>query len=200
MTGAETGQPEAVKEKPVYHDGKVVGTVPVTGDFERDRDVYFQFLKNKGLYREVTTLQAMYRQAMSFADVALSLNDEIQANPTKTVRLVTPFVVNHVFAMEMLLKALAAAHSSKAARHHNLAKLYAQLPAAARKAIDSAIAKRPPPAGYTLETVLRNLAESFVRWRYFFDMGGSACRFNIPSAMWAATVLEQACIDSGVKP
>jgi hypothetical protein len=43
---------------------------------------------------------------------------------------------------------------------------------------------------------LRDLAEAFIKWRYSYETG-RACRVNIPSALWAATVLDQACIDSG---
>jgi len=204
-----------VQIKAVYHNRMLIGSVPVTGDAKKDRDAAFQFLKDKGLYREVTTVQAMYRQAMSFAHTALMLHDRLRASGH--AQWTSPFVVNQAFAMEMLLKTLAAAHGVQL-KGHNLAKLLAKQPADALKAIDAAITKLsgadapkpesgalclgelpPPGASRTLlENTLRALAEAFVKWRYFYETG-AASRVNIPSAMFAATVLEQACIDSGVK-
>lgn len=186
------------REESVYLDGKPVGTITVTGDFATDQAAGLQLIKDKGLYRKIPKEQAMFRQAAAFGQTAQMLYARLRADSNQ-VLWAAPIVVNHVFAIEMLLKALATAHGATVARHHNLAKHFSKLPAAAHAAIDAAMTKRPaPPSGYTMETIMKNLAEAFTSWRYFFETG-SAVRFNVASATWAASVLEQACIDSGVK-
>ena len=55
--------------KTIYLNGIIVGEVLATGDRDNDMEAMRQFLKDKGLHREVTKVQAMFRHG------AVLLND-----------------------------------------------------------------------------------------------------------------------------
>ena len=60
--------------KTVYLNGIIVGEVPATGDRDKDLEAVRQLLKDKRLHEEVTKVQAMFRQALSFSTNAAHLH------------------------------------------------------------------------------------------------------------------------------
>lgn len=74
--------------KTVMLNGIAVGEVVSTGDMERDVEVTRQFLKDKGLYREITPFQAMLNQAVAFANTsALLYERDLRRQPRKGVSI-----------------------------------------------------------------------------------------------------------------
>lgn len=182
--------------KDLYLNGVLVGQVPATGDTATDVAAVEAFLKAKGLHREVTMVQAMFRQAASFSDTAAMLFTDLNRTPSRGLTI-SPFVVNLTLSIELYLKTLAQIHGATL-KGHDLAELYGALPAPALAALQAAIAKTPPCAEpTTIEASLRDLAGIFVQWRYVYE---STCgpEVRIQPAIWTAGVLHQACIDSGL--
>ena len=92
--------------KTIYLNGIVVGDVDVTGDIQKDIELIREYLKAKGLDRETTMAQAMFRQALSFCTTAAHLyHKDLQESPRNGLSAV-PFVVNSAFSMELYLKTL----------------------------------------------------------------------------------------------
>ena len=113
--------------KTIYLNGIAVGELPSTGDNKKDAEVTRAFLKKKGLYKETTVVQAMYRQAVSFATTAAHLYKTDLLKAPRNGYSAVPFVVNSVFSIELYLKTLAQAHK-KSLKGHELLKLFDALP------------------------------------------------------------------------
>ena len=109
--------------KTVLLNGIVVGEVVSTGDVEKDTESVRQFLKVKGLHKEVSNFQAIFNQAVAFANTSAYLYErDLRRSPRKGVSVV-PFVVNATFSIELYLKALAQKHG-KALRGHELVQCF----------------------------------------------------------------------------
>jgi hypothetical protein len=179
--------------KKLFLNGVLVGEVPATGDTSVDAAVARQFLKDRGLDREVTVVQAMFRQAVSFCDTAAMLNADLQKQPSRGLTI-APFVVNLTFSIELYLKTLARAHDAELTGHE-LASLFDSLPAPALAGIDIAANK----GGGTLQRVrecLDDLKGVFVQWRYVYERERSP-EVKVEPSIWVAMVLHAACQASG---
>jgi hypothetical protein len=182
--------------KELFVNGVLVGEVPATGDTATDVAVVQQFLKDRGLYREVTVVQAMFRQAASFADTAAMLYADLQKKPSRGLTI-APFVVNLTFSIELYLKTLAQAHGAKLTGHE-LASLFDELPPRAVEAVEAAAKGYGAGAG-TLQTVracLHDLKGGFVQWRYVYEHEQGP-EVKVESSIWVAGVLHAACQASG---
>jgi hypothetical protein len=96
--------------KEVWLNEKLVGEAPATGVVDRDAEAIIQFLKDKGLYKETSPVQRMFRQAMSFATTSAYLYKRDLIKVPKNGLSVAPFVVNGAFAIELYLKTLGRLH------------------------------------------------------------------------------------------
>jgi hypothetical protein len=180
----------------VLLNGIVVGEVMSTGDFERDAEVTRAFLKSKGLCKEITDFQAMFNQAMAFANTsALLYERDLRRTPRKGVS-VAPFVVNAAFSIELYLKALVAKHGAKPPKGHELVKLFAKLPAAASAEIENVIprcaANRALEGSPNFKAYLEELNDAFVEWRYCFELERTRA-INIQPTIFVMEVLHEAC-------
>ena len=126
------------KTNTLYLNGIVVGEVAVTGDREKDIEAMRRFLKDKGLYKEITLVQAMFRQAVSFATTAAYLYECDLLKPPRNGFSMAPFVVNSALSIELYLKTLGQIHN-KSLRGHELLTLFDSLPAEACQVVEATI-------------------------------------------------------------
>jgi hypothetical protein len=183
------------RPKTVLLNGIVVGEVLSTGDAERDTETVRQFLKEKGLHKEVTIFQAMFNQAVAFANTSAYLYErDLRRSPHKGVSTV-PFVVNAAFSIELYLKALAQKHRV-ALRGHELLKLYKALPCKALMEIQAvtpqcaanrALGETPDFPAY-----LRGLNNAFIDWRYCYELESTA-PVHIEPTIFVIEVLHESC-------
>lgn len=176
-------------------NGIVVGEVISTGDTERDTETVRQFLKDKGLHKEVTLFQGMFNQAVAFANTsALLYERDLRRSPRKGVSVV-PFVVNAAFSIELYLKALAQKHGVPL-RGHELVRLFKALPTKAlseiqavtpRCAANRALGEIPDFPAY-----LKNLNSTFVDWRYCYELERTG-PVHIEPTIFVMEVLHESC-------
>jgi hypothetical protein len=189
-------------KRTVYLGKIVVGEVEQTGNFDKDVEAVREFLKQKGLHKETTKVQAIFRQAVSFANTAAYIHKRdlltIPANGLSAV----PFVVNSAFSLELYFKALLALHGSLT-RGHSLLKLYDALPSTAHDSLLEAAKQQQDKYKVKLSTLqdfrgfVSGVDTAFVDWRYCFETGNApvfhvwetilimaaaheVCRTNIP--------------------
>jgi hypothetical protein len=108
--------------------------------------------------------------ALCFAETAAMLYHTALKEPDRRQPLMlVPFVVNASFACELFLKALAH-RGGLELQGHNLSKLLTNLPVQERLLVDlawSAVAHiENNQAVEPLESVVKQLSNSFVEWRY----------------------------------
>jgi hypothetical protein len=164
--------------KTIYLNGIIVGEVPATGDRERDIAVIRQFLKDKGLHREVTKVQAMFRQALSFSTTAAHLHRQDLLKAPRNGLSLAPFVVNSAFAIELYLKTLHEIGGTSI-RGHELLDLYDKLSDATRTVVIKHALANATGYGVSLTTAdqfrifITELNNSFVEWRYCYETGNT---------------------------
>lgn len=181
--------------KTILLNGIAVGEVVSTGDTEKDAEAVRDFLKAKGLHKEVSLFQAIFNQALAFANTSAYLYErDLRKSPRKSFTA-SPFVVNAAFSIELYLKALAQKHGLTL-RGHELMKLYVALPSKANAEINRVIpqcaanrALGEPPnfVGY-----LQNLNNAFVQWRYSYELEKTGT-VHIEPTIFVMEVLHQAC-------
>ncbi|MCZ6753070.1 MAG: hypothetical protein O7E51_14740, partial [Acidobacteria bacterium] len=86
-----------MKQK-IYVNGILVGEIEITGDVEKDLKLIRDYLTAKGIQREVTMAQAMYRQALSFCRAANHVYKQDLQKAPRNVPSMVPFVVNSAFS------------------------------------------------------------------------------------------------------
>ena len=115
-----------VKKKNLLN-GIVVGEHDATGDNLEDAKAVKAILKEKGLYQETTTNDAMFNQENAFATVAKDLyKKDLRKSPIKGISI-SPFIVNAVFSIELYLKVIHNAYGNKIKGHH-LTSIYKAMP------------------------------------------------------------------------
>jgi hypothetical protein len=117
-----------------------------------------------GRYQRARTI------AQCFSQTAMLINETcLKESPRREPLLVVPFVVNASFACELYLKALAHRGGVRL-EGHQLAKLLVSLPTNERHSLArawAAVARGGEcKIAETLESVIRELSNSFVEWRY----------------------------------
>jgi len=185
--------------KTLYLNGIAVGTVPATGDHIRDMEVARAFFAERGIIHEPTLVQAMFRQAVSFATTSSYLYDRDLKSAPRNGFSVAPFVVNSALSLELYLKTLAQMHSGPAAHRHKLVKLFDALPAQARETIKASVAKwgdRHVADVAGVRSVLSDLNNAFVEWRYCYELERTNA-VRIGATITAMKVLHEVCTESG---
>lgn len=181
--------------KTVLLNGIVVGEVKSTGDIERDIETVRQFLKDKGLHKDVSLFQAMFNQALAFANTSAHLYErDLRHLPRKGASMV-PFVVNAAFSIELYLKALAQKHGITL-HGHKLLKLYEALPSKAHSEIQMVTprcaANRALEEEPDFPTYLENLNNAFVDWRYCYELEKTGL-VHIEPTIFVMEVLHESC-------
>ena len=176
-------------------NGIIVGEVVSTGDTERDAETVRQFLKSKGLHKEISLYQAIYNQAVAFANTSAYLYErDLRRSPRKGISAV-PFVVNAAFGIELYIKALAQKHGV-ALRGHELVKLYEALPAPALAQIEAVTPKcaanRALGETPDFPVYLASLNSTFVDWRYSYELEKTG-PVHIEPTIFVMEVLHEAC-------
>jgi hypothetical protein len=152
----------------LYVDGQFIGEVPVTGDNQKDAQAAIALMRAKGVYRETSPEQAIFRQAVSFATTASYLYKRDLATKPWNGMSVAPFVVNAAFALELYLKTLSILQGNEL-RGHDLLELFDALPHGAHKALSANFGK-----------VLGLVASQ--RWRTF-GRRSTGCAMHSPSGV-----------------
>lgn len=187
--------------KTIYVNGIVVGDVEVTGDVGTDIELIRQFLQSRGIQREVTLVQAMFRQALSFCTTAAHLYERDLRRPPANGLSVAPFVVNSAFAIELYLKTL---HQLEGApvRGHSLLQLYDGLPDDSRQNIVD-IARIHGPSyqvavadGDVFRQFVAELDNAFTDWRYCYETGQTGT-VHLQPAILVMKALDEACRSKG---
>lgn len=181
--------------KTVLLNGIVVGEVISTGDVEEDSEAIRQFLKDKGLHKETTLFQAMFNQAVAFANTSAYLYErDLRRRPRKGVSTV-PFVVNAAFSIELYLKALAQKHG-QSLKGHELVKLHKALPAKALLEIESVTPRCAENRGLrgksNFAAYLQDLNNTFVDWRYCYELERTGAVYIEPT-IFVMEVLHESC-------
>jgi hypothetical protein len=183
-----------MSRKDILLNGVVVGSYDSTGDALEDVKICEEILKEKGLYRETTTNDAMFNQANAFATVSQSLYDGgLKKSPFKGVN-VAPFVVNATFSIELYLKAIHNAYGNTI-RGHNLAALYKGMPKKGKEHFISAAADVRRyyhlEEGADIYLCLDSLSRAFEEWRYLWENNGIGT--EIQSIRYTMHVSHEAC-------
>ena len=188
-------------KKTVYVNGIVVGDVEATGDVEKDVELIRNFLKAKGLHREVTMAQAMFRQALSFCTTAAHLYKQDLRNAPRNVPSVVPFVVNSAFSIELYLKTLHHLRGTSV-RGHSLLAIYDALSDESRDMVVS-IAQRHGPgyqvtvaSGDVFRGFVAELDTAFIDWRYIHETGQTS-RINVQPMILVMKALDEVCRQLG---
>ena len=181
--------------KAILLNGIVVGEVQSTGNTDQDAEAVRAFLKEKGLHKEVTPFQAVFNQAIAFANTSAHVCEKNLRRTPRNGFSPVPFVVNAAFSIELYLKALAQKHG-KALRGHELVKLHLSLPTKAHLEINQVIPKctanrvlgeQPNFTGY-----LQHLNDAFVKWRYSYELERTGT-VHIEPTIFVMEVLHEAC-------
>jgi hypothetical protein len=181
--------------KKIVFNGQVVGEYESTGDIDRDTAMVRDILKSKGLHKEISLFQAIYNQAVAFANTSAYLYENDLKHSPRNGFSVAPFTVNAAFSIELYLKALAQKHGISL-RGHELLKLYESLPEEAIREIGRVIPKceknrnlgEPPDfKGY-----LSELNNTFLEWRYCYEKDRTGV-VRIEPTIFVMEVLHEAC-------
>jgi len=187
--------------KTIYVNGVVVGDVETTGDVQEDIQLIREYLKSKGLHREVSMAQAMFRQALSFCRTAVHLYDRDLRNAPWNGLSAAPFVVNSAFSIELYLKTLHQLRGTSA-RGHSLLALYDTLSDESRDMVVS-VAQRHA-LGYHVNVAsaevfrgfVAELDTAFVDWRYCYETGQTS-QINIQPTILVMKAFDEACRQLG---
>lgn len=182
------------KRKSILLDGIVVGEFEPTGDYWQDAQAVQDYLKQKGLFKEISTEEAMHGQANSFASVADELYKRDLKNSPYKGSSIAPFVVNAAFSVEIYLKTMHFIHGEKL-RGHNLLDLFERFNHEC-KTIFLSTAHDVRPL-YKLEEnmsildCLRSLSTAFEDWRYLYE--NNKLQVEIQSIRYLMNVAFEAC-------
>ena len=189
----------ASRTNTLYLNGIAVGEFEATGERETDMRTALQILKDKGLHREVTPIQAMFRQALSFATTAAYLHKTDLIKAPRNGLSIVPFVVNSTFSIELYLKTLGQIHN-KPMKGHHLLELFDLLPNEAHQGIQAVLPDCRqgwgPREVVDLRTCISELNNAFVEWRYCYETNRTnEIRFD--RMIFVMKVLDEACRASG---
>lgn len=187
-------------KKTLLVDGKTVADVPITGDIEKDIAAVKSAMKSAGVERSVSSLEALLRQAASFATTATFIYTTKLSRKPWDHFAVTPFVVNSVFAMELYLKALGKIYGKELYGHLLKTELFDNLPPDAVVILDSLTVEYRKDKGdnapHDLRNVLTTLNNAFVRWRYPHE-GKDTPYFKVSDAIAMLDIMDAACREAG---
>lgn len=160
--------------KEVFVNGELVFHYESTGNTDQDIQGIRARLDELGLsIKHQPEWMQIRQQALYFQDTCTYLW-RYEANRQKSERPFTmiPYIVNSAFCIELYLKALSLKHG-KRQHGHELAKLYAALPASAVADVDASLAEALSivPLGKSPEiaVLMQELNNAFLKWRYAFE-------------------------------
>jgi hypothetical protein len=183
------------KTKTLYLKGVAVGQVEATGDREKDMEVARQFLKDRGLYKEITLIEAMFRHAVSFASTAAYVYERDLKDVPRNVLGIAPFVVNSAFSIELYLKTLNQIHGN-IVKGHSLLALYDALPQKGHQAIRNAASRYANEyhvsKNLNFRSLISEVNNAFVEWRYCYEEGQTDL-IKIQPMIFFMKVLHEAC-------
>lgn len=191
-------------KKTLYVNGLVVGEVDlVPGDYASEIEQMTDFLRSKGLHREVTQEQAMFRQALSFCKTAADIYERDLARAPRNGLAAAPFAVNSALSIELYLKTLHRLAGNEI-RGHELLKLYDALPTPTRDVVLSHARRHaagygvdPAPSADGFRQFVSELNTAFVDWRYCYETGSVTEFFKIPPTILVMVAVDQACRQLG---
>jgi hypothetical protein len=198
-----TNEGGGVMKKTLKVNGVIVGEVEVPeGDIQGEVAALQQFLRQKGLDREVTPLQAIFRQARCFATTAQHLYDGLKG-PARNHLNAIPFVVNSAFCIELYLKTLYQVQGERR-RGHRLLVLFDELPEAIRDAVVDAGLRYQNERGIKdrsadgFRQFIADLDDAFTQWRYCHEVASTGTGVvHIEPSILVMRALDQVCRDSG---
>ena len=161
-----------------------------------------QFLKDKGLHKEVMKVQGMFRQALSFVTTSAYLHKQDLLTAPRNGLSVAPFVVNSAFSIELYPKTLHELQGTDPGKEHDLAKLYDGLTDATREVVVRHALANAKGYGIHLTTAdqfrpfVAEWANAFVNWRYCYETGNTR-RVHIQTAIVVMKSVHEACKDLG---
>jgi hypothetical protein len=164
-------------------------------------EVAKEFLRRSGLHKGVTKVQAIFRQALSFATTSAYLYQRDLLKPPRNGLSIAPFVVNSAFSIELYLKTLHELQGA-GAHGHALLELYDTLTETAQDVVFRfalAYAAKYKVALSTREqfrSFVVELNNAFVEWRYCYERG-SASKIDIQPTILIMKALHEACKESG---
>jgi hypothetical protein len=186
-----------------WHNGKYAFSFDGTGDQKEDWKLIDKICAERGIeVKSGSRLNMMMKMATGSAGVAKLLWNEKAAGRDMMLFLDAPFSVNAAFAMELYLKTLAFKYGAEA-RGHELAKLFDELPGAARDAIEAvtpsvAVKHKFRAPEDHIDPHLRQLNGAFVDWRYGFE-SGNVPFLDVGAALFVIDVLHSACLVGGLE-
>lgn len=187
------------KTKTLFVDGVAVGEVEATGDREKDIEIARKFLKDRGLHKKVTLVQAMFRQAVSFASTANYVYERDLKNLPRNILGIAPFVVNSAFSIEVYLKTVHQIQGNSI-KGHSLSQLYDSLSNEQKSIILAAANKYS--SEYNLSTpvpfrdLVAELNNSFIEWRYLYEKERTG-EVKILPTIFIMKVLHEVCRQTG---
>src|SRR5581483_7671308 len=161
--------------KKIYLNGVEVGEYIATGDVDVDTRAATQVLMDRGLYKPVSQLQAMFNQAHAFCIASATIYQaHLQSTPTSIGYAAVPFIVNAAFSAEVYLKLLKATEGSPP-RGHKIISLFHSLSPTLKAELDATAARLAPSykdkvaQPPDLRSYLSQLNEVFETWRYLYE-------------------------------
>ena len=180
----------------VLSDNKFVGYVEYAKDpIENARRVK-ELLVEKGLHKDISIADSMFRQATSFANAANYIYRNDLAKLPRNPLGISPFIVNAAFSAEMYLKCLQQ-NASAPKQTHALTSLHKQLPNKVKDKINKL--KKQLESQYEIKKGilfkehLKNINNAFVHWRYIYEK--EVEHVNIPKIIFVLDVLHQAAVE-----
>lgn len=162
----------------------------------KDIAIVNQIAMERGLdHRPVTTVEAMFQQANSFAATGAALFEKLNARPPDQMAI-APFVVNTAFSLELYMKVLALQHGKKL-HGHELSTLFRKLPGAAKQEIERQLAALRETSRWSagiktfsdLANVAASLNTAFVDWRYSYEQPSRPLRIDFQPTIFLGEVL-----------
>ncbi len=156
----------------IFYNDKPVGYVEKVDDPKKETKLAQALLKSKGLWRETTKPESIYRQAESFSHVALRIyKTDLATHPRNPLGIV-PFVVNAAFSAEMYLKCLQSIYG-EVTQSHILTVLFKALDNRTKDKINKT--SKQLRVNYDVDQKmlfrahLKGINDAFVDWRYIYE-------------------------------
>lgn len=183
-------------KKTLLVDGKPIAEIAITGNIESDIAAVKSAMNKAGINRSTSSLEALLRQAASFASTAAYIYSTRLSNKPWDHFAVTPFVVNSAFAIELYLKAIGKIFGKELRGHLLKTDLFDKLPPNAVRLLDSLTAEyrryKGTDAPDDLRNALAKLNNAFVSWRYPHE-GKDTPYFKVSDSIAALDILDAAC-------
>ncbi|MDO9413779.1 MAG: hypothetical protein Q7T81_14510 [Pseudolabrys sp.] len=181
--------------KKIYFNGVYLCNYESNGDFDDDRRAVEKILKDRGLHKEVSPEQSIFRQAVSFGTTAAYLWERDLSNVPRSAVSIAPFVVNATFALELYLKAVGLLHGVKL-HGHDLVDLFDAIPEEAKQSLLAAFKFAKWSCAiknlHQYREALLKIRKAFMEWRYLHE-GNANSTIDFPSLIFMMEVAHEVC-------